>query len=75
MRVNVRDTAQDGSEWSRSPSCVCGYGPPTEQLALLVVPEEKTACLLHGRLEAECAHVDVRQPFLAALGVQLMAPL
>jgi hypothetical protein len=51
------------------------YGPPTEQLAVLVAPEEKAACPLHGGLEAECAHVDVRQPFLAALGVQLLAPL
>src|SRR6266545_1435580 len=30
------------------------------------------ARVLHGGLEAECAHVNVRQPLLAALFAQLM---
>src|SRR6266545_1633805 len=33
------------------------------------------ARLLHGGLEVECAHVNVRKPLLAALFAQLMTPV
>ena len=38
----------------------------------LVGPDDVASRLLHGGLEAECAHVDVGQPLLVALFAQLM---
>src|SRR6266571_2404864 len=42
--------------------------------AKLTAPEEMAARLLHGVVETNCAHVDVRQPFHLALVAQLTAP-